>query len=129
MDLLLLKRHEGRGCGQPGDGTADPTVGSPAAIQASNPPASGRQAARSQPHGGHCRGRTPRTSPPLAGGSGLTSGAWVGSHELALPVGTPVRLDITSATVMNAIFMPGLAGQIYAMAALMGRGVPTPTLQ
>jgi len=36
-------------------------------------------------------------------------------NELALPVDTPVSMDITSATVMNAIFIPGLAGQIYAM--------------
>ncbi len=39
-------------------------------------------------------------------------------NELALPVGMPVTLDITSATVMNAIFIPGLAGQIYAMAGM-----------
>jgi cytochrome o ubiquinol oxidase subunit 2 len=39
-------------------------------------------------------------------------------NELALPLDTPVTLDITSASVMNAIFMPGLAGQIYAMAGM-----------
>jgi cytochrome o ubiquinol oxidase subunit 2 len=39
-------------------------------------------------------------------------------NELALPVGTPVSMDITSATVMNAIFIPGLAGQIYAMTGM-----------
>lgn len=39
-------------------------------------------------------------------------------NELALPLDTPVRLDITSAGVMNAIFIPGLAGQIYAMAGM-----------
>jgi hypothetical protein len=39
-------------------------------------------------------------------------------NELALPVGTPVTMDITSATVMNAIFVPGLAGQIYAMTGM-----------
>jgi cytochrome o ubiquinol oxidase subunit 2 len=39
-------------------------------------------------------------------------------NELALPVDTPVSLDITSATVMNAIFIPGLAGQIYAMTGM-----------
>ena len=39
-------------------------------------------------------------------------------NELALPVDTPVNLDITSATVMNAIFIPGLAGQIYAMSGM-----------
>ena len=39
-------------------------------------------------------------------------------NELALPVDTPVVMDITSATVMNAIFIPGLAGQIYSMAGM-----------
>ena len=39
-------------------------------------------------------------------------------NELALPVDTPVLMDITSATVMNAIFIPGLAGQIYSMAGM-----------
>jgi cytochrome o ubiquinol oxidase subunit 2 len=39
-------------------------------------------------------------------------------NELALPIDTPVTMDITSASVMNAIFMPGLAGQIYAMAGM-----------
>jgi cytochrome o ubiquinol oxidase subunit 2 len=39
-------------------------------------------------------------------------------NELALPLDTPVKMDITSASVMNAIFIPGLAGQIYAMAGM-----------
>jgi cytochrome o ubiquinol oxidase subunit 2 len=39
-------------------------------------------------------------------------------NELALPLDTPVTMDITSATVMNAIFIPGLAGQIYAMTGM-----------
>ena len=39
-------------------------------------------------------------------------------NELALPVDTPVSMDITSATVMNSIFIPGLAGQIYAMSGM-----------
>jgi cytochrome o ubiquinol oxidase subunit II len=39
-------------------------------------------------------------------------------NELALPVDTSVTMDITSASVMNAMFMPGLAGQIYAMAGM-----------
>ena len=39
-------------------------------------------------------------------------------NELALPVDTPVVMDITSATVMNAIFIPGLAGQIYSMTGM-----------
>lgn len=39
-------------------------------------------------------------------------------NELALPVGRPVTLKITSATVMNSLFIPSLAGQIYAMAGM-----------
>ncbi len=39
-------------------------------------------------------------------------------NELALPVDTPVSMNITSATVMNAFFIPGLAGQIYAMSGM-----------
>ena len=39
-------------------------------------------------------------------------------NEMALPVDVPVSMDITSATVMNAIFIPGLAGQIYAMSGM-----------
>lgn len=34
---------------------------------------------------------------------------------LAIPVGRPVHLRITSATVMQSFFVPRLAGQIYAM--------------
>ncbi len=36
-------------------------------------------------------------------------------NELAIPAGRPVRLLITSDTVMNSFFVPALAGQIYAM--------------
>jgi cytochrome o ubiquinol oxidase subunit 2 len=36
-------------------------------------------------------------------------------NELALPVGVPVNLKLTSATVMNSFFIPGVAGQIYTM--------------
>lgn len=39
-------------------------------------------------------------------------------NEVALPVGTPVRFEITSDAVMNSFFIPGLAGQIYAMAGM-----------
>ena len=39
-------------------------------------------------------------------------------NELALPLDTPVTMNITSSSVMNAIFIPGLAGQIYAMAGM-----------
>ena len=36
-------------------------------------------------------------------------------NSLVLPVGTPVHLRITSASVMNVFFVPGLAGEMYAM--------------
>jgi len=39
-------------------------------------------------------------------------------NEVAFPVDTPVRFQITSDTVMNSFFIPGLAGQIYAMAGM-----------
>lgn len=39
-------------------------------------------------------------------------------NELALPAGRPVTLKITSGTVMNSMFIPALAGQIYAMAGM-----------
>ena len=39
-------------------------------------------------------------------------------NELAFPSEVPVRLRITSDTVMNSFFIPALAGQIYAMAGM-----------
>jgi cytochrome o ubiquinol oxidase subunit 2 len=39
-------------------------------------------------------------------------------NELAFPSGAPVRLRITSDTVMNSFFIPALGGQIYAMAGM-----------
>lgn len=39
-------------------------------------------------------------------------------NELALPVGRPVRLVLTSDTVMQSLLIPRLAGQIYAMAGM-----------
>ena len=39
-------------------------------------------------------------------------------NDLALPIDVPVNFKITSATVMNAFFVPALAGQIYAMAGM-----------
>jgi cytochrome o ubiquinol oxidase subunit 2 len=36
-------------------------------------------------------------------------------NRLVIPVGTPVHLRITSASVMNVFFVPRLASQIYAM--------------
>jgi cytochrome o ubiquinol oxidase subunit 2 len=39
-------------------------------------------------------------------------------NELAFPSELPVRLKITSDTVMNSFFIPALGGQIYAMAGM-----------
>ena len=39
-------------------------------------------------------------------------------NELAIPVDVPLRLKITSDTVMNSFFLPALGGQIYAMAGM-----------
>jgi cytochrome o ubiquinol oxidase subunit 2 len=39
-------------------------------------------------------------------------------NEIAFPSQVPVRLRITSDTVMNSFFIPALAGQIYAMAGM-----------
>lgn len=36
-------------------------------------------------------------------------------NELALPVGRPVEFHLTSDTVMNAFYIPAMAGMIYAM--------------
>jgi cytochrome o ubiquinol oxidase subunit 2 len=36
-------------------------------------------------------------------------------NELAAPVDTPIQFKITASTVMNAFYIPALAGQIYAM--------------
>ncbi|OYY91708.1 MAG: cytochrome ubiquinol oxidase subunit II [Sphingomonas sp. 28-66-16] len=39
-------------------------------------------------------------------------------NQLAIPVGRPVRISLTSGTVMQAMLIPRLAGQIYAMAGM-----------
>ncbi len=36
-------------------------------------------------------------------------------NRLVIPVGTPVHLQITSASVMNVFFVPRLAGEMYSM--------------
>ena len=36
-------------------------------------------------------------------------------NQLVLPVGTPVEFELTSASVMNAFFVPQLGSQIYTM--------------
>ncbi len=39
--------------------------------------------------------------------------------ELEIPVGHPVHITLTSATVMQSIYIPVLAGQIYAMGGMV----------
>lgn len=39
-------------------------------------------------------------------------------NELVFPSAVPIRLKITSDTVMNSFFIPALGGQIYAMAGM-----------
>lgn len=39
-------------------------------------------------------------------------------NELAFPVDTPVRFQVSSASVMNSFFIPDLGSQIYAMAGM-----------
>ncbi len=42
-------------------------------------------------------------------------------NELDAPVGRPIHLELTSATVMQSLLLPRLAGQIYAMAGMRPR--------
>lgn len=42
-------------------------------------------------------------------------------NRLVIPVGRPVRLTMTSATVMQSLMIPRLTGQIYAMAGMTTR--------
>ncbi|HTS90919.1 MAG TPA: ubiquinol oxidase subunit II [Stellaceae bacterium] len=39
-------------------------------------------------------------------------------NEMVIPAGKPIRLQITSATVMNSFFVPQLGGQVYAMGGM-----------
>lgn len=39
-------------------------------------------------------------------------------NELDIPVGRPVHISLTSATVMQSLMVPQLAGQIYAMSGM-----------
>ena len=39
-------------------------------------------------------------------------------NDLVIPVGRPVHIRLTSATVMRSLFIPVLAGQIYAMGGM-----------
>src|ERR1700694_1220417 len=42
-------------------------------------------------------------------------------NYLAIPVGTPVSLELTSSGVMNSFFVPQLGSQIYTMAGMVTR--------
>ncbi len=42
-------------------------------------------------------------------------------NQLTIPVGTPVRFELTSSSVMNSFFVPQLGGQIYTMAGMVTR--------
>lgn len=42
-------------------------------------------------------------------------------NEMAAPVDVPIEFEITSSTVMNAFYVPALAGMIYAMPAMETR--------
>ncbi|MEO0976928.1 MAG: ubiquinol oxidase subunit II [Pseudomonadota bacterium] len=39
-------------------------------------------------------------------------------NEVAAPLNRPIKFEITSSTVMNSLYIPALAGQIYAMAGM-----------
>ena len=39
-------------------------------------------------------------------------------NQMAIPVGRPIHISLTSGTVMQALLIPQLAGQIYAMAGM-----------
>jgi cytochrome o ubiquinol oxidase subunit 2 len=42
-------------------------------------------------------------------------------NELAVPVNHPVSMHITASSVMNSIYIPELAGQVYAMPSMETR--------
>ena len=42
-------------------------------------------------------------------------------NELVVPTGKPVSIKLTSDTVMNSFYIPGLVGQIYTMAGMRTR--------
>jgi cytochrome o ubiquinol oxidase subunit 2 len=42
-------------------------------------------------------------------------------NQLTIPVGTPIRFELTSSGVMNSFFVPQLGGQIYTMAGMVTR--------
>ncbi|MEJ2377629.1 MAG: cytochrome ubiquinol oxidase subunit II, partial [Pseudolabrys sp.] len=42
-------------------------------------------------------------------------------NELVIPTGRPVSMKLTSDTVMDSLYIPGLVGQIYTMAGMQTR--------
>jgi cytochrome o ubiquinol oxidase subunit 2 len=42
-------------------------------------------------------------------------------NKLVVPVGTPIKFELTSSSVMNSFFVPQLAGQIYTMSGMVTR--------
>ena len=42
-------------------------------------------------------------------------------NEMAVPINRPISLRITASSVMNSLYIPALAGQIYAMAGMETR--------
>ena len=42
-------------------------------------------------------------------------------NDLVIPTGRPVSMKLTSDTVMNSLYIPGLVGQIYTMAGMRTR--------
>ncbi len=42
-------------------------------------------------------------------------------NELAIPVNHPVSMHITASSVMNSLYIPELAGQVYAMPSMETR--------
>ena len=47
---------------------------------------------------------------------------WIASvNKLVVPVGTPIRFELTSSSVMNSFFVPQLGSQIYTMSGMATR--------
>ena len=42
-------------------------------------------------------------------------------NKLVVPVGTPIKFELTSSSVMNSFFVPQLGGQIYTMSGMVTR--------
>ena len=85
--------------------------------------------AHARPGAGSCR----RMRPPLE--VQVTSLDWkwlfiypdrqvAAVNELVIPTGVPVRFTLTSASVMNAFFIPGLGSMLYSMNGMANRAEP-----